>query len=78
MSKSDAVPASCGVVAEGEPSTLRQDVERLRAIPAAWKQRPDPLGELEEIRNGPQGSPASSPKAFSRNTTFPALIDPRP
>lgn len=48
MTKPEAVPAQ-----PDHPSTLREDLERLRAIPAAWKQRPDPLGELEEIRNGP-------------------------
>jgi hypothetical protein len=36
----------------GEPSTLCQDVARLRAIPAAWKQRPDPLADLQAIHEG--------------------------
>ena len=39
--------------------TLRDDIERLRAIPAAWKDLPDPLAELRKIRYGydPQGDP---------------------
>ena len=35
-----------------EPSTLRQDVERLRAILGAWKDRPDPLADLQAIHEG--------------------------
>lgn len=32
--------------------TLRESVERLRAVPAKWKEREDPLSELMEIRRG--------------------------
>ncbi|HEV2800980.1 MAG TPA: hypothetical protein VGW12_10810 [Pyrinomonadaceae bacterium] len=33
-------------------SPLRAAIEDLRAIPAEWKQKEDPLGELNEIRHG--------------------------
>jgi hypothetical protein len=32
--------------------SLRAVVEELRAIPGAWKDRPDPLGDLQRIRHG--------------------------
>jgi hypothetical protein len=35
--------------------TLRQSVERLRAIPGKWKERDDPVGELIDIRHGTNG-----------------------
>ena len=36
-------------------ATLRETIEELRAIPAEWKKREDPLGELRDIRHGTDG-----------------------
>ena len=35
-------------------ATLRDGIERLRAIRGAWKELEDPLGELDQIRHGPK------------------------
>lgn len=35
--------------------TLRQSVQRLRALPGKWKEMEDPLGELNDIRHGTDG-----------------------
>lgn len=32
--------------------TLNDDIEALRAIPAKWKYRTDPLGDLAKLRAG--------------------------
>ena len=39
--------------------TLREDIERLRAIPSGWDKIADPLAELRKIRHGydPEGDP---------------------
>jgi hypothetical protein len=36
-------------------ATVREAVEKLRAIPAGWKQKKDPLRELKDIRHGTEG-----------------------
>jgi hypothetical protein len=36
-------------------ATLREEVESLRDIPAAWKELEDPIGELMELRHGTHG-----------------------
>jgi hypothetical protein len=36
-------------------ATLRETIEELRAIPAEWKKKEDPLGELRNIRHGTDG-----------------------
>ncbi len=38
-----------------EDMPLREAVQKLRAVPAAWKETEDPLGELEKIRHGTDG-----------------------
>jgi len=35
--------------------TLRNTIKRLRAIPAEWKEKEDPLGEIMSIRHGTDG-----------------------
>lgn len=35
-------------------NTLRESIDRMRVIPADWKKLEDPLGELENLRNGPK------------------------
>lgn len=37
-----------------EPSTLRESITRLRAIPAKWKHLADPIGEIMRIREDPE------------------------
>lgn len=36
-------------------ASLRETIEELRAIPAEWKGKEDPLGELRDIRHGTDG-----------------------
>ena len=50
-------------------SILREDIERLRAIPAEWKAHPDPLAELRKIRYGYDPEEASMAEQLTQ--TFP-------
>lgn len=36
-------------------ASLRETIDELRAIPAEWKDKEDPLGELRDIRHGTDG-----------------------
>jgi hypothetical protein len=36
-------------------TTLRESIDRMRAIPAGWKDLDDALGELHRLRHGPDG-----------------------
>lgn len=42
--------------------TLRESIEKLRAIPAKWKHLADPIGELAKIRRDPNYNPWANPK----------------
>jgi hypothetical protein len=49
-------------------TTLREDIEALRAIPAEWKRMADPLAELRKIRHGydPEGDPCDDTEDQTR------------
>lgn len=49
-----------------EPSTLRESINRLRAIPAKWKHLADPIGELKRIREDPEYDPWADPQWATR------------
>lgn len=38
-----------------EDGTLRDAIQKLRLVPASWKEKADPLGELMDIRHGTDG-----------------------
>jgi len=37
---------------QGQEPTLSEDIERMSAIDAPWKHRPDPLADIDAIRRG--------------------------
>lgn len=43
-------------------STLRESIERMRAIPAQWKHLADPIGDLRRIREDPFYDPWDDPQ----------------
>lgn len=43
-------------------STLRESIERMRAIPAPWKHLADPIGDLQRIRDHPEYNPWAEPQ----------------
>lgn len=42
--------------------TLRDSIERMRAIPALWKHLADPYGETHKIRDDPEYDPWLNPQ----------------